>query len=148
MQKTLIDNRKARHDYEFLKNYEAGLVLRGHEVKSLKQGGGEFAGSYIEISKGEAWLLNFHIKAYAHAQNVDMDPEAQKKLLLSRRELTHLERELATQGVTIVPVKCVLVRGLIKLDIAVARGKKSYDKRQSLKERDQKRRIKQEFYAS
>jgi SsrA-binding protein len=148
MQKTLTDNRKARFEYEFLKSYQAGLVLLGHEVKSLKQGGGEFAGSYIEIVKGEAWLLNFHIKPYAYAQNVECEPKRKKKLLLSRKEIRTLERDLATQGMTIVPVRCGLERGFVKVDIALARGKKAYDKRQTIKDRDNKRRIQQDIYAS
>lgn len=142
MQKTLIENRKARFEYEFLKSYEAGLVLRGHEVKSLKQGGGDFSGSYIEIVQGEAWLLNFHIRPYPQAQGVEFEPKRKKKLLLSEREIRHLEKDLAVKGLTLVPKRCGLDRSWVKVEIALARGKKTYDKRQSLKERDQERRIK------
>lgn len=141
MQKMLIKNRKAFHDYEILETLESGVVLFGHEVKSLKNGQGNFTGSFISLSNGEAWLKNFHVSLYEKATTVEPDPDRPKKLLLHKKELAMLEKNLKTKGNTIIPLACGLHKGKIKFEIALVRGKKNYDKRESLKQKDQDRRV-------
>lgn len=141
MQKPLVKNRKARHDYELLDRYEAGIVLDGHEVKSLKHQGGNFAGSYVSIQNDEVYLKNFNIPLYEKATLEHYEPARPRKLLLRKAEIHKLASELNTQGVTLIPLTCGLNKGKIKIEIAVARGKKKYDKREDKKRKDQARRI-------
>jgi len=142
MQKLLLKNRKARFDYEVLETFEAGAVLMGHEVKSLKNGGGNFTGSFISIQSGELWLKGFNIRQYEKANMTEYEPERPRKLLLRKAEIQKLASELNTQGTTIIPLAYGLNRGRIKFEIGLCRGKKKHDKRESLKRKDQNRRIK------
>ncbi len=141
MQKLLTKNRKATHDYEILERFEAGIVLHGHEVKSLKNGGGNFSGSFVSIENGEAVLKKFDIKLYEKATLDHYEPTRQRKLLLRKAEISKLSGALNTKGVTVIPLACGLNKGKVKIEIALARGKKQHDKRNDLKKRDQDRRI-------
>ena len=138
-QGVLASNRKAGHEYHLLEKLEAGLVLNGPEVKSARAGRVNLKESYIRLNKGEAWLIGAHFSPYEHARNDDYDPVRKRKLLLHSRELLKLERESTRGGMTVVPTKLYLKEGRIKLEIALAKGKKLHDKRDSIKERDQKR---------
>ncbi|QQR54320.1 SsrA-binding protein SmpB [Candidatus Peregrinibacteria bacterium] len=141
MQKSLVQNRRARFDYEVLERFEAGIVLKGHEVKSIKKGGAHFTGAYITVDKGEAFIKHFHVAPYEHANLEGYDPEKTRKLLLHKKEILKIAGALDTKGVTVVPLECGLVKGKIKIDIAIGRGKKQYDKRDSIKKRDLQRHI-------
>lgn len=146
MQKILIQNRKARYDFEILETFEAGIVLLGHEVKSLKNGHGHFAGSFVTIDgHDEAWLKGMNIKLYEKATLASYDPERVRKLLLNKKEIQKIASMLNTKGVTLIPLSCGLNNGRVKLEIAVCRGKKNYDKRESIKKREIDRRVRQEI---
>lgn len=139
--KPLAQNRKARHDYEIVDTYEAGLVLKGTEIKSVKKGKMNLQDGYISIHKGEAWLKNAHISPYDHGNIFNHDPLQDRKLLLHRAEIDKLANEVKLSGMTIVPLKVYLVRGRAKLLLGLARGKNKYDKRHALKEQQAKRDI-------
>lgn len=141
MQKT-ITNKKATFNYEILDTFEAGAVLAGYEVKALRVGKAQLDGAYVTLTGGEAWLKNAHISAFQEANTPNTYlPNRERKLLLSKKELAALARELNTAGLTIVPLKWYNKSGKIKLAIALARGKKKADKRESIKARDVKRDI-------
>lgn len=142
MQKILLKNRKASHDFEILEKFIAGISLFGHEVKSLKNSNGNFTGSFVTIKTGEAILQNFNIGLYEKATIEDYNPTRPRKLLLRKAEISKIASALNTKGVSVVPLSCGLDKGKIKIEIALARGKKLYDKRESLKARDQERNIK------
>lgn len=141
MQKILIKNRRAFFDYEILERYEAGIVLKGHEVKSLKTQGGNFAGAYVSLMNGEAMLKGFNIPLYSKSTLDAYEATKPRKLLLRKAEILKLSSSLNTKGVTLIPLICGLNNGKIKIEIALGRGKKNYDKRHSLKKKDQERRI-------
>lgn len=145
MQKVLVQNRRARFDYEVLERFEAGVVLKGHEVKSVKSGGAHFTGAYITIERGEAYIKHFHIAPYDHATLDGYEPEKTRKLLLHKKEILKIAGALETKGVTVVPLECGLEKGKIKIELAIARGKKQYDKRESIKKRDLQRHIETSF---
>ena len=139
MSKVLLKNRRATYEYEIFKKYEAGVVLTGPEVKSLRTGSGSFFGSYIKLLSGEAYLLNAQITPYQYADNHDYDPKRTRKLLLHKKELAEIEQLSTQKGRALIPLAFILKNRSIKLEFAVARGKKQYDKRQALKKRDQAR---------
>jgi SsrA-binding protein len=133
-------NRRARHDYFILETIEAGLVLSGTEVKSLRQGKASLAEAYATVEEGEAWVVHLHIPPYAQGNRWNLDPVRRRKLLLHRREIVRLARALEQKGQTLVPLRLYFSpRGQAKLELAIARGKKSHDKRQSIAERDAQR---------
>jgi SsrA-binding protein len=134
--KILSDNRSAGHDYHLLDRYEAGLVLTGTEVKSAKNGKIQLKESYAEVSDNEAWLLNAHISEYSHGNIMNHTPVRKRKLLLHRSEIDKLRSETREKGLTIVPTKLYLKGGLIKLEIATAKGKKFHDKREAIKAKE------------
>ncbi|MBU0578456.1 SsrA-binding protein SmpB [Patescibacteria group bacterium] len=136
MSKLLLKNRRATHDYEIFKKYEAGIVLSGPEVKSLRAGSGSFFGSYIKLLSGEAYLLNAQITPYKFADNANYDPKRTRKLLLHKKELAEIEQLSQQKGQALIPLAFVLKERNIKLEFAVARGKKLHDKRQDLKKKD------------
>ena len=139
---TYIKNRKAHFDFEILETFEAGLVLQGHEVKSIRAGKAKIEGAHVVIRGEEAYLLGAAIPPYQSANTPkSYEPERSRKLLLSRKELSHLERQTETAGLTAIPLKLYNNGRNIKLEVALARGKKKHDKRESLKERDTKRDI-------
>ncbi len=137
-----IQNKKAYFDYEFLEQYEAGVVLHGYEVKAIRAGKASLNGAYVIIRGGEAFLVNASVTAFQVANTPkSYDPERARKLLLSRKQLDELETGSEKQGLTIVALKWYNNKRTIKLGIALARGKKQADKRQTLKDRDNKREI-------
>lgn len=141
MQKVLTKNKRAFFDYEILERFTAGIVLFGHEVKSLKMGGGHFTGSYITERNGELFLEHFHVPLYKKTTLENYEPERPRKLLVRKAEILKIASALGTAGVTVVPLECGLENGRVKISFALARGKKQYDKRESLKKKDTTRRI-------
>lgn len=131
-----IVNKEARSRYEFLDEWEAGLVLSGAEVKSIKNGGLNLRGAYIGIENGELWLKNAHIRPWQRANQPSYEPEQPRKLLLKRQEIEEITNKLGQKGLTIVPAKVYSKAGLLKVNIALARGLKTHDKREKLKKRD------------
>jgi len=134
--KILSDNRSAGHDYHLLDRYEAGLVLTGTEVKSAKNGKIQLKESYAEVNDNEAWLLNAHISEYSHGNIMNHAPVRKRKLLLHRSEIEKLRSETREKGLTIIPTKLYLKGGLIKIEIATAKGKKFHDKREAIKAKE------------
>jgi SsrA-binding protein len=135
-------NKKAKFDYKFLGTYEAGIKLLGYEVKSIKKGSASLRGSFVIIRGGEAYIINFNIPPYQEANlRANYDPERPRKLLLNKKELIELQEKSAIRGLTLVPVQLYNKRGLIKLEFAIARGKKKYDKRETIKRREDERKI-------
>lgn len=142
MSEALATNDRARHDYELLEKLEAGLVLSGHEVKSAKTGHLKLKGAHVAFSRGEAVLVGAHIARYPKAGPLpDYDPERSRKLLLHKRQLERLRGKREEEGLTIVPLRAYMVGGRIKIEIAVARGKKEYEKRETIKKRDLDRQV-------
>jgi SsrA-binding protein len=138
-QKYIAKNKKARHDYHLEDTYEAGMVLTGSEVKSLREGRASLVDGYAQLSNGEAFLHGVHIPEYTQATWTNHEPRRVRKLLLHRREIDKLIAKMKESGLTIVPLSLYFKDGNAKVEIAVARGKKSYDKRHALAERDAKR---------
>jgi SsrA-binding protein len=134
----VITNRKARHDYLVLDTWECGLMLAGPEVKSLRDGRANLQDSYARIDDGEVWLHGMHVSPYAYSRG-DLDPVRRRKLLLHHKEITELERGTAEKGHTLVPLRVYFKDGRAKVELALARGKRAYDKRQALAERDARR---------
>tara|TARA_R110002072_G_scaffold117281_8_gene248247 strand:- start:3533 stop:4000 length:468 start_codon:yes stop_codon:yes gene_type:complete len=149
-QKTInIKNRKAKFNYEFLDKFTAGIVLKGTEIKSIREGKASIAESFCEFQDGELFVINMNVEEYSHASHFNHAPKSERKLLLNKRELMKLHKEVRAGGLTIVPLNLFInENGLAKLTIALAKGKKEYDKRDTIKERDTKRnlsRIKKSF---
>ena len=135
----VAQNRRARHDYEILETIEAGMVLTGPEVKSLRGGKASVAEAYATVESGEAFVLQLHIPPYEQGNRWNLDPVRRRKLLLHRAEIAELERAVAQKGHTLVPLKLYFSKGIAKLLIGVARGRKTHDKRHAIAERDAKR---------
>lgn len=134
----LISNRKARHNYFILDTWEAGIVLEGPEVKSLREGHANLQDSYARVEQGEAWLHGMHVKPYEFSR-AELDPVRRRKLLLHHREIDELARATQEKGLTLVPLRVYFKDGRAKVEIGLAKGKRNYDKRQVLAERDAKR---------
>jgi SsrA-binding protein len=132
---TVITNRKARYDYFVLDSYECGIVLRGAEVKSIRNGRANLQDGYARISDGEVWLYGMHISPYEFSR-AELDPVRPRKLLLHHRQINELARALETKGTTLVPLRVYFKDGRAKVEIATARGKARYDKRQAIAKRD------------
>ena len=143
--KIVSTNRKARHDYEILDTYEAGLVLMGSEIKSIRAGQISLAEAYVRIDGNEAYLVDAHIAPYEQASIYNHDPRRPRKLLLHRSEINKLWNEIRQKGVTIIPTRVYLKKGRAKVEIAVAKGKKLYDKRQAIAKRDIERDIQRQL---
>ena len=131
----IADNRKARHDYHIFDTYEAGLVLLGTEVKAIREGRVNLKDSYGRIEAGEVFLHNLHIRPYSHRGYSEHEPLRRRKLLLTKREIRKLIGKLVERGFTLVPVRMYFKRGLVKVTVGVAKGKKTYDKREAIKRR-------------
>jgi len=142
--KVIATNRKAFHNFSILETYEAGLVLRGTEVKSLREAQVNFKDCYAAIDQGEAWLIGCHITPYHHGSDANHDPERRRKLLLHRREIGRLLGKVAERGLTIVPLRLYFKEGRAKVELGLARGKKLHDKRASIRERDERRELAKE----
>ena len=137
--KIVARNKKARFDYELSDRFEAGLVLTGTEVKSLRMGKASLGEAYAKISNGEAWLVGCQIQPYPFAYYDNHEPTRQRKLLLHKRELRRLGGKLAEQGYSLIPTALYFKRGKAKVELALARGKKKHDKRATIKKREQER---------
>ena len=141
--KNLCTNRRARHDYLIEEVIEAGIVLTGTEVKSLREGRADMKDSYAAIEGGEAYLFNCHISPYAAGNRFNPDPNRKRKLLLHREEIARLMGKVQEKGLTLVPLSFYTARRKIKIELALARGKRLYDKRETLKRRDMAREMAQ-----
>ena len=138
-ERVVASNRKARYNYEILETYEAGLVLRGTEVKSLREGNANFKDSYARVDGNEVWLVGCHISPYHHGTDANHDPERKRKLLLHRSEINRLIGKTLERGLTLVPLRLYFKHGRVKLELGLARGKKLHDKRRVLREREARR---------
>jgi len=146
--RTIATNRRARHDYEILETVEAGLVLRGTEVKSLRGSHVTFKDAFATIRNNEAWLVGCHINPYSHGTDANHDPERDRKLLLHRKEISRLTGKVAERGLTLIPLRLYFKSGRAKLEIGLARGKKLHDKRSALRERETRREMEKAVRAS
>ncbi|NTV29252.1 MAG: SsrA-binding protein SmpB [Candidatus Omnitrophica bacterium] len=142
MSEPIATNKKAYHNYFLTEKWECGIELKGAEVKSIRAGEVNFADSYVGVDEGEVWLHKLHIAPYAQASYLNTEPERSRKLLLHQKEIQRLYESITRKRLTCVPTKIyVNARGLVKVEIALAQGKKSYDKRADIKERESKRQI-------
>ena len=144
-EKLIAENRRARHDYHFLEKVEAGLVLQGSEVKSLRQGHAVLQRAYADTRDGELWLVGLHIPPYEQASVAPHDPDRDRKLLLHRRQIEQLGSKVAERGLTLVPTRLYFKDGRAKVELALARGKEGRDKRRDIAERETKRRLEREL---
>jgi SsrA-binding protein len=133
--KQIATNRRARRDYHLLKTFEAGIALKGTEVKSLRQGSANLNDSYAVVLDGELYLCNAHISPYEYGNRENPDPKRRRKLLMHKREIDSLAGQIAQKGLTIVPLRLYFNRGRAKVELALARGKKTHDKRETIKRR-------------
>lgn len=144
-EKTVATNRRARHDYHIDETLEAGLVLTGTEIKSVRAGRISLQESYVAIDGGEAWLEGAHVAEYEHAGYAGHDPLRRRKLLLHKKEIRELAQRVRLKGATLVPLRVYLKNGRAKLEVALARGKKLHDKRQAIRDRDTRREVAREL---
>ncbi len=135
--KVVATNRKARHEYEIMETFEAGLVLKGPEVKSLREGKVGFQDAFARLEAGEVWLHSLHISPYEQANRFNQDPLRVRKLLLNKQEIRRLVGKVEEKGLTLIPLEIYFRKGLAKITLAVARGRKLYDKREKLKRKTQ-----------
>lgn len=146
MSKIVSQNRKARHDYFIEDSFETGIVLKGTEVKSIRQGKASIKEAYAELKNGEVHVVGMHISPYEQGNIFNVDPLRKRKLLLHKKEILKLERRLKQESITLVPLSLYINdRGLVKVNLAVAKGKKKYDKRDAIQKRDSDMRIKREL---
>lgn len=143
--KLITANRKARHNYEIEETVEAGIVLMGTEVKSCREGRANLTDAYAIVENGEAWLLGAHISPYSHGNRANHEPRRPRKLLLRRQEIERLAAKVSQEGRTLVPLRLYFKHGLAKAEIAVGRGKRLHDKRQSTAKRDAERAMQREL---
>ncbi|MBW2961167.1 SsrA-binding protein SmpB [Mesonia aestuariivivens] len=137
-----IKNRKARFQYEILDKYVAGIKLAGTEIKAIREGKAGIAESFCEFHRGELYVINMHVDEYSHATHFNHNPKSERKLLLTKQELRKLEKQITQSGLTIIPLNLFINdRGLAKLAIALCKGKKTHDKRETIKDRENKRRL-------
>jgi len=139
--KVIARNRRARHDYQIEDTYEAGLVLTGTEVKSLRAGRASLADGFGQVVGGEVWLLGVHIPPYAEGSWTNHEPRRQRKLLMHKKEIDRLSRGVAERGLTLIPLSLYFSGGKAKVELALARGKRTYDKRHDLAKRDAAREV-------
>lgn len=139
--KVVATNRKARHEYFLMEEFETGIVLKGSEIKSIRAGRISLSEAYVRIENHEAWLMDAHVAPYEQASQFTHDPKRPRKLLLHRKEIDKLDAQVAQKGVTIIPLRVYLKGGRAKLEIAVAKGKKLYDKREAIAKRDAQREV-------
>lgn len=139
--RTVATNRKARHDYHIDDTFEAGIALTGTEIKSIRAGRVSLRDSYATVKEGELWLLNTHIAPYLHGTYANHEPRRPRKLLMHRREINRITGKLQEKGFTLVPLRLYLKNNLAKVELGLARGKKQYDKRAALRQRETRREI-------
>lgn len=142
--KTVVSNRKARHEYEIVDQIEAGLVLKGSEVKSLRAGRANLADAYARVIKGEIWVISMHISPYKEATDQNHEPLRERKLLLHRSEIKKLARRVEEKGFTLIPLRVYFKSNRAKVEIGIARGKRQYDKKTTIAERDARRDLERE----
>ena len=138
-EKVVASNRRARHDYQIVETYEAGLVLQGSEIKSIREGHVQLKDSFAHVRDGEAFLIGSYIGPYAFSRDGGHEPERNRKLLLNRRQIDRIASDLAEKGLTLIPLRIYLKKGKAKVELGLAKGKSNVDKRDTIKERDQKR---------
>jgi SsrA-binding protein len=136
-----LDNRRARHEYEILESLEAGLVLTGTEIKSIRSGGASLNEAYARVRDGEAWLMGMHVAGYKEGSFSNVEPNRPRKLLLHREQIEHFRSRVGEKGLTIVPLRMYFTRGKVKVLLGLARGKKLWDKRADVAKRDVERDI-------
>jgi SsrA-binding protein len=139
LEKLVASNRRAHHNFEILETYEAGLMLRGTEVKALREGRADLKESYARVEGNEAWLLGCHISPYAQGNRANHDPLRPRKLLLHRAEINRLLGKIMEKGLTLVPLRLYFKNGRVKVEVGLARGRKTLDKRQVIREREERR---------
>jgi len=139
--KVICENRKARHDYQILETYEAGIALAGTEVKSLRAGKGNLRDSFARVENAELWLHNMHISPYEQGNRFNRDPKRARKLLMHRREIMRLWGKTREKGLALIPLKAYFKDGKVKIELALARGKKLYDKREDIAARETRRQM-------
>ena len=144
-EKTICVNKRARFEYEILETFEAGMVLVGTEVKSLRQGQASIKEAFAEVAGGEVFLVDSHIPPYALGSIHNPEPKRRRKLLLGKREIRRLAGKTAEKGLTLVPLRIYFRRGLAKVELALARGKKTHDKRETIRRREAKREMEREM---
>jgi SsrA-binding protein len=140
-ERVIATNRKARHEYSILETFEAGIALKGAEVKSLRQGRASLQESYAALKNGEVWLLDMHISPYEQAADDSYEPTRKRKLLLHKKEIRRLVGKLAEKGLTLIPLRAYFKHGIAKVELALAKGKRAYDKREAIKRRDMQREL-------
>jgi len=143
-EENVCQNRRARHEYFILDSMEAGLALSGTEVKSLRAGRANLQDSYATVEGDGVWLHQAHISPYEPASRFNLEPRRKRRLLLHKREIRRLAREVSEKGLTLVPLRLYFKKGYAKVELAVAKGKHLYDKREAIKEKDEARRLEQE----
>jgi SsrA-binding protein len=146
-EKIIATNRKAFHNFSILETYEAGLVLRGTEVKSLREAQVNFKDCYATIDNNEAWLIGCYISPYHHGSDANHEPDRKRKLLLHKREIARLLGKVAERGLTLVPLRLYFKEGRAKIELGLARGKKLHDKRATIRERESRREMEKESRA-
>jgi SsrA-binding protein len=146
-EKLIVDNRRARHDYHLTDKVEAGLVLSGTEVKSLRGGQATLQQAYADIREGEAWLNGLHIPEYVQGNRSNHDPDRPRKLLLHRKEIDRMYGQVREKGLTVVPTRLYFKDGKVKVELALAKGKDVRDKRRDIADRDAKRQMERELHA-
>lgn len=144
-QRVAITNRKARHDYEILDSFETGIVLKGSEVKSLRESNANLTDSYAYLKGGEVWLSGMHISPYKQANILNHDPLRERKLLLHKKEIRKIIGKISEKGLTLIPLKVYFTHGIAKVELGVCRGRKSYDKRAAIAKRDTEREMRRQF---
>jgi SsrA-binding protein len=140
-----INNRKARHEYEVLDSFEAGIVLRGSEVKSLRLGNANLQDSYAHVENAEVWLSGMHISPYEQANILNHDPLRERKLLLHKKEIRKLVGKTTEKGLTLIPLKVYFKNSRAKVEVGICRGKRSYDKRAAIAKRETEREMRRQF---
>jgi SsrA-binding protein len=141
MSQEIVTNRKAYHDYTILQKFESGIVLKGSEIKSLRNHGGSLQDAFVIIDENELWLLNSTIAPYSHSGSFSHEERRKRKLLMHKNEILRLKKDLQEKGISLIPLSMYFKKGKVKVEIALVKGKKSFDKRQAIKAREEKRSI-------
>lgn len=146
--KVVVTNRKARHDYFVLETYEAGIALKGTEVKSLRQGSANLQDGHAQVRRGEIWLAGMHINPFEKGNINNHDPVRDRKLLLHKKEIRKLISRMQEKGLALIPLRIYFNRNVAKVELGLCKGKKAYDKRETIKKRDVERQIRRDFARS
>lgn len=144
-QRVVVSNRRAHHDYFIDETLEAGIALKGTEVKSLREAQGNLLDSYVQIRNGELWLIGMHIKQFEKGNINNHDPKRDRRLLVHKRELLRLKTRVVEKGLSLIPLSVYFIHNIVKIEIAIARGKKSFDKRETIAKREAKREAEREM---